>query len=83
MGITRERATGVGFGTAFCGVATALVLIEAISRLHVEPRGQQIHTLFKTERMAPFDPAYLESTRELVARHAQLEKKTVANARGR
>jgi len=37
----------------------------SLRELHADPAGQQICTLFKFERMVPFDPAHLESVRRL------------------
>jgi ABC-type phosphate/phosphonate transport system substrate-binding protein len=49
------------------------ILIESLRDLHVEPKGQQILTLFKVEKLIPFEPSYLESARQLVQDHRKLE----------
>lgn len=43
-------------------------LVQAITELHLQPAGQQILNLFKTEQLVPFVPEYLDSMRRL---HAQ------------
>jgi ABC-type phosphate/phosphonate transport system substrate-binding protein len=49
------------------------ILIESLQDLHVESKGQQILTLFKVEKLIPFEPSYLESARQLVRDHRKLE----------
>jgi ABC-type phosphate/phosphonate transport system substrate-binding protein len=49
------------------------ILIDSLKGLHVDPKGQQILTLFKVEKLVPFEPSYLESVRRLVQDHVKLE----------
>jgi ABC-type phosphate/phosphonate transport system substrate-binding protein len=49
------------------------ILVESLRDLHVEPKGQQILTLFKVEKLLPFEPSYLESARQLIQDHSKLE----------
>jgi len=50
-------------------------LIEALESLHEDPQGLQILTLFKAERLAPFEDRYMDGTRELKATHDRLTKR--------
>lgn len=47
-------------------------LIQGLADLHVEPKGQQILTLFKIDRMVPFHESYLESARTLRKQYDRL-----------
>jgi len=49
------------------------LLIESLGNLHADPRGQQILTLFKVEKLVPFEPSFLESARQLVLDHRKQE----------
>jgi phosphonate transport system substrate-binding protein len=49
-------------------------LAEALAELHLEPAGQQVLTLFKTERLIPFDEKQLETVRELRAACGRLRQ---------
>ena len=49
-------------------------LVRSIGELDRSPPGRQILTLFKCDRLVPFEPAQLDSVRRLFARHAQLQK---------
>jgi hypothetical protein len=49
-------------------------VIKALGELHLEPAGQQILTLFKTDQLIPFQEKYLETARNLWARHERLRK---------
>jgi ABC-type phosphate/phosphonate transport system substrate-binding protein len=49
------------------------ILVESLRDLHVLPKGQQILTLFKVEKVIPYEPSYLESTRQLLQEHIKLE----------
>jgi ABC-type phosphate/phosphonate transport system substrate-binding protein len=44
-------------------------LTRILSDLHKEPAGQQILTLFRIDRLVPFEPAHLDNVRELRAVH--------------
>jgi ABC-type phosphate/phosphonate transport system substrate-binding protein len=48
-------------------------LVDSLRDLHAEPKGQQILTLFKVEKLLPFEPSYLESARQLIQDHGKLE----------
>ncbi len=43
-------------------------IVRAMAELHLQPAGQQILTLFKMDRMVPYEPEYLDSMLRL---HAQ------------
>jgi hypothetical protein len=49
------------------------VLMLTNARASMEPQGQQILTVFKTDRLIPFEGNYLESARQVVARHDKLQ----------
>lgn len=49
-------------------------LVQAMTELHLEPAGQQLLTLFKTDRLVPFAEAHLDSVRRLRASYDQLRK---------
>jgi ABC-type phosphate/phosphonate transport system substrate-binding protein len=49
------------------------VLVDSLRDLHTEPKGQQILTLFKVEKLIPFEPSYLESARQMMQDHSKLE----------
>jgi ABC-type phosphate/phosphonate transport system substrate-binding protein len=49
-------------------------LVESLRNIHMESQGQQILTLFKTERLLPCEPAYLTKIGQLISRHDQLQK---------
>lgn len=44
-------------------------------KLHTTEKGRQILTLFKTEKIIPYDPAFLASTEALVAEYEALKAK--------
>ena len=48
-------------------------LSQTLPELHTDLAGQQVLTLFKCERLLPFEPAQLDSVRRLFARHRQLQ----------
>jgi phosphonate transport system substrate-binding protein len=48
-------------------------LIESLGNLHLEPRGHQILTMFKVDRLVPFQHSYLNSARDLLKRNAELQ----------
>lgn len=48
--------------------------IKSLNELHVDPVGQQICTLFKIDRVVPFQEAQLETTRKLRTTHASLQQ---------
>lgn len=47
-------------------------VLASLAELHLDPAGQQILTLFRIDRLAPFDPARLQSVAALAALHARL-----------
>lgn len=49
-------------------------VIEAIGELHLEPAGQQLLTLFKTDQMVPYADEQLDAVRRLRATHDALSK---------
>jgi phosphonate transport system substrate-binding protein len=49
------------------------LLIESLQDLHSEPKGQQILTLFKVDKLVPFETSYLESPRQLIQEHRKHE----------
>lgn len=53
---------------------------QSLSRAHEMPGARQLFTLFKLDRIVPWDPALIRNVRTLVSRHATLER---AAARGR
>ncbi len=50
-------------------------LIDALKHLHEEPRGLQILTLFKVDKVFPYDDAYLQHAKALLAKHSELKRK--------
>lgn len=51
-------------------------LLRTISELHTEPSGQQLLTMFKTDRMAPFAETHLENVLSLWKTHEALRKES-------
>jgi phosphonate transport system substrate-binding protein len=49
-------------------------LLSAMKELHTNPRGEQMLMMFKTERLASFDPAYLEGTQDISDDYQRLEQ---------
>ena len=47
--------------------------IQSLQNLHSEPVGQQICTLFKIDRLVPFEDAQLDTVRKLRATYAALQ----------
>ncbi len=47
-------------------------LIDSLEKLHEEPKGQQILTLFKIDRLVPFKASYLDTAKELLTAHRRL-----------
>ncbi len=45
-------------------------LVDALSNLDKEPRGQQILTLFKTDRLVPYRSSYLDTAKDVLKSHA-------------
>ncbi|TVQ96621.1 MAG: hypothetical protein EA399_15500 [Desulfovibrionales bacterium] len=45
--------------------AFRMVLLEELENLHASPAGQQILTLFKIDRLVPFQPEFLDTVRKL------------------
>jgi ABC-type phosphate/phosphonate transport system substrate-binding protein len=54
-------------------------LLEALENLHTDPKGQQILTLFKTDRLVPYSNASLARVAQLLTEHEKLTEQ----ARGR
>ena len=50
------------------------LLEESLLALHEEPRGKQILTLFRVDRIIPFDASRLESVMALVEEYSELGK---------
>jgi hypothetical protein len=48
--------------------------IQSLRELHLDPVGQQICTLFKVDRMVPFQETQLETVRKLRAAYDQVQK---------
>jgi phosphonate transport system substrate-binding protein len=48
--------------------------ITALKELHLNPEGQQICTLFKIDRMIPFEDSQLDTIRNLRATYERLQK---------
>lgn len=56
----------VFIGTGHAGTLAAnKIIVQALAELHHNPTGQQILTLFKTGRVVPFQPRYLDSVQGL------------------
>lgn len=51
-------------------------LIAALQELHTEPRGKQILTVFKSDKLVPGTIEDLATTRELVKTHARLKSQS-------
>ncbi len=49
-------------------------LIDALEHLHDEPRGLQILTLFKVDKVFRFEESYLRDAKELLSRHSALRE---------
>jgi phosphonate transport system substrate-binding protein len=49
-------------------------LIDVLRNLHTEPKGQQILTLFKTDKLVPCENAHLAKIGQLISKHNQLQK---------
>jgi ABC-type phosphate/phosphonate transport system substrate-binding protein len=49
-------------------------MMESLRDLHTTPEGQQILTLFRINRMAPFEPAFLDGIRALRAKYDRLSR---------
>lgn len=49
-------------------------MTESLRNLHLEPAGRQVLTLFKCERLLPFESAQLETVKRLFARNRALLK---------
>lgn len=47
-------------------------LLASLPQTHADPAGRQILTLFRIEKLVPFEPHQLESVTALAARHARL-----------
>jgi len=41
-------------------------LLDSLLELHTEPKGQQILTIFKVDRLIPFEESYIQSARQLL-----------------
>jgi len=48
--------------------------IQTLNQLHLDPAGQQICTLFKIDRLVPFEDSQLETIRKLRATYESLQK---------
>lgn len=48
--------------------------VRALAELHIEPAGQQILTIFKVAKLAPFQEAYLNNVRTLHLTNEKLRK---------
>jgi phosphonate transport system substrate-binding protein len=53
-----------------------LDVIQSINELHLQPAGQQLCTLFKIDRMVPFEDAQLDTLRKLRQTFEQLRRNT-------
>ena len=51
-------------------------LIQTLTEFHLEPAGAQILTLFKTDRLIPFEETQLDTMRKLRATYNRLRKET-------
>jgi phosphonate transport system substrate-binding protein len=57
-------------------------LIDAMLSLHLDPRGRQLLTVFKTDRLVPFQAAYLDAGRELWREYYRLPGSPANRAAG-
>ncbi len=55
-------------------------IIRVASNLHIEPKAQQVFTLFKFGRLVPYEPHQLDTVRQLHQRAIKLEKQTTGAA---
>jgi ABC-type phosphate/phosphonate transport system substrate-binding protein len=59
------------------------VLMDGLSQLHLEPRGQQILTLFKVTKLIPFDKAYMQTSQQTVRNFLRLQNRPHVSAGGK
>ena len=52
--------------------------VDDLTHLHETPAGKQVLTITKTERIINYRPEYLEETRQLILRHAELTQRKEA-----
>ena len=50
-------------------------VIQSLAELHLEPAGQQILTIFKTDKLVPFQEARLDTVKKLWAIHENIQRK--------
>ncbi len=58
------------------------VLLDALAQLHLEPRGQQILTLFKVTKLIPFEKSYMQSSQQTVRNFQKVQGRTRGSAGG-
>lgn len=57
----------------YCNKEIREEFFKAANRIHKEPKGKQILTLIKKDKMIPFKPEYLESIKALVKEYNRLK----------
>jgi ABC-type phosphate/phosphonate transport system substrate-binding protein len=50
-------------------------MLRAVTQLDSEPAGRQLLTIFRCDRLVPFEPAHFEAVKRLHARLGELQKK--------